>query len=177
MNGVKYWTDEQPWLASYVDTDPPEKCAAVNADLDEGEDDATGNYNAYWKTADYRHGTIARASRVRASIFAAHGVNDLNVKDNQFAEWWTALAKHGVQRKVWLSQRGHVDPFDVRRDAWVDTLHRWFDHELQKIPNGIMREPRADIEIGPDQWITQRDWPSRDARDIVLRPGPDGTSA
>jgi X-Pro dipeptidyl-peptidase len=174
MNGVKYWTDEQPWLASYVDTDPPEKCAAVNAALDAGEDDATGNYNAYWKTADYRDGTIARASRVRASIFAAHGVNDLNVKDDHFAEWWNALARRGVQRKVWLSQRGHVDPFDTRRDAWVATLHRWFDHELQKIPNGIMREPRADIEIGPDQWITQRDWPSRDARSIVLRPGPEG---
>lgn len=174
MNGVKYWTDEQPWLASYVDTDPSAKCAEVNAGLDEGEDDATGNYNAYWKTADYRDGTIARASRVRASIFAAHGVNDLNVKDDQFAEWWNALARRGVQRKVWLSQRGHVDPFDTRRDAWVTTLHRWFDHELQKIPNGIMREPRADIEIGPDRWITQRDWPSRDARDIVLRPGANG---
>ncbi|MER7544954.1 Xaa-Pro dipeptidyl-peptidase [Spirillospora sp. NPDC127506] len=175
MNGVKYWTDEQPGLASYVDTDPPEKCAEVNAALDAGEDDATGDYNAYWKTADYRHGTIARASRVRASVFAAHGVNDLNVKDDQFAEWWRALARNGVRRKVWLSQRGHVDPFDIRRDAWVDTLHRWFDHELQKIPNGIMREPRADIEIGPDQWITQRDWPSRDAHEIVLRPGPGGT--
>ncbi|GAA4375614.1 Xaa-Pro dipeptidyl-peptidase [Actinomadura verrucosospora] len=175
MNGVKYTDDEQPWLADYVDTDPPAKCAAVNAELDEGEDDATGNYNAYWKTADYRDGTIARASRVHASVFAAHGVNDLNVKDDHFAKWWSALARRGVQRKVWLSQRGHVDPFDTRRDTWVATLHRWFDHELQKVPNGIMSEPRADIEVGPDQWITQRDWPSRDARGVVLRPGADGS--
>ncbi|TDC75816.1 Xaa-Pro dipeptidyl-peptidase [Actinomadura sp. 7K507] len=175
MNGVKYWTDEQPWLADYVDTDPPEKCAAVNADLDEGEDDATGNYNAYWKTADYRHGTIARASRVRASVFAVHAVNDLNVKADHFAEWWKALARHGVERKVWLTQRGHVDPFDFRRDHWVAALHKWFDHELHKIRNGVLREPRADIETGPDQWITQSDWPSRDARRITLRPGEDGT--
>jgi X-Pro dipeptidyl-peptidase len=175
MNGVKYWTDEQPWLASYVDTDPPEKCAAVNADLDKGEDDDTGDYNGYWKTADYRDGTIGRASRVHASIFAAHGVNDLNAKDDHFAEWWNALARRGVQRKVWLTQRGHVDPFDTRRDAWVATLHKWFDHELQRIPNDIMRQPRADIEIGPDQWITQRDWPARDARSVVLRPGEGGS--
>ena len=175
MNGVKYVTDEQPWLADYVDTDPPDKCAAVNAGLDEGEDDATGNYNAYWKTTDYRDGTIARASRVRASIFAVHGVNDLNVKDDHFADWWKALARYGVQRKVWLTQRGHVDPFDFRRDHWVATLHKWFDHELHKIRNGVMKEPRADIETGPDQWITQSDWPSRDAREITLRPGEDGT--
>src|SRR5690606_6871469 len=174
MNGVKYWTDEQPWLAGYVDTDPPEKCAAVRAELDEGEDDATGDYNAYWKTADYREGTIARASRVRASVFAVHAVNDLNVKADHFAEWWKALARRGVQRKVWLTQRGHVDPFDFRRDHWVATLHRWFDHELHKIRNDVMREPRADIEIGPDQWITQPDWPSPDARDITLRPGEGG---
>ena len=33
MNGVKYWEDEQPWLADYVDTDDPAKCAAVRAEL------------------------------------------------------------------------------------------------------------------------------------------------
>ncbi|MFI0371267.1 Xaa-Pro dipeptidyl-peptidase [Actinomadura sp. 1N219] len=175
MNGVKYWTDEQPWLADYVDTDPPAKCAAVNAGLDEGEDDATGNYNAYWRTADYRDGTIGDVGDVRASLFAYHGVNDLNVKDDHFSRWWNELAKRGIDRKVWLSQRGHVDPFDIRRDDWVATLHKWFDHELHKIRNDVMREPRADIEIGPDQWITQRDWPSRDARPVTLRPGADGS--
>ncbi|TDD66415.1 Xaa-Pro dipeptidyl-peptidase, partial [Actinomadura rubrisoli] len=175
MNGVKYWTDEQPGLADTVDTDPPAKCAAVNADLDKGEDDATGNYNAYWKTADYRHGTIGRVGDVRASVFAFHGVNDLNVKDDHFAKWWNALAERGVRRKVWLSQRGHVDPFDTRRDLWVATLHKWFDHELHKIGNDVLRQPRADIEVGPDQWITQSDWPSRRAATITLRPGADGS--
>src|SRR5690606_1073202 len=53
-------------------------------------------------------------------------------------------------------------------------LHRWFDHELHKIRNDVMREPRADIEIGPDQWLTQPDWPSPDARDIPLPPGARG---
>ncbi|MFD0688767.1 Xaa-Pro dipeptidyl-peptidase [Actinomadura fibrosa] len=175
MNGVKYWTDEQPGLADVVDTDPPAKCAAVNADLDQGEDDATGNYNAYWRTADYRHGTIGDVRNVRASVFAYHGVNDLNVKDDHFAKWWGALAQRGVRRKVWLSQRGHVDPFDIRRDLWVDTLHAWFDHELQKIGNDVLKQPRADIEVGPDQWITQSDWPSRTARTLPLRPGADGS--
>ncbi|WP_131739085.1 Xaa-Pro dipeptidyl-peptidase [Actinomadura roseirufa] len=175
MNGVKYWTDEQPGLADTVDTDPPAKCAAVNADLDKGEDDDTGNYNAYWKAADYRHGTIGRVGAVRASIFAYHGVNDLNVKDDHFAEWWNALAQRGVRRKVWLSQRGHVDPFDIRRDDWVSTLHQWFDHELQKIDNDVLEQPRADIEVGPDQWVTQSDWPSPDAETLTLRPGADGS--
>ncbi|MBT2211380.1 Xaa-Pro dipeptidyl-peptidase [Actinomadura sp. NEAU-AAG7] len=175
MNGVKYWTDEQPGLADTVDTDPPAKCAAVNAALDKGEDDATGNYNAYWKDADYRHGSVGRLGNVRASIFAYHGVNDLNVKDDHFAEWWKGLAQRGVRRKVWLSQTGHVDPFDIRRDLWVTTLHKWFDHELQKIPNDVLDEPRADIQVGPDTWVTQDDWPAPDARTVTLRPGENGS--
>ncbi|MFB4314637.1 Xaa-Pro dipeptidyl-peptidase [Actinomadura sp. 21ATH] len=175
MNGVKYWNDEQPWLADYVDTDPPAKCAAVRAELDRGEDDATGNYNAYWAESNYRHGTVGNVGNVRASVFAFHGVNDLNVKTNHFSLWWEGLAKRGVTRKVWLSQRGHVDPFDTRREKWIATLHQWFDHELHKIRNGALREPRADIEVGPDQWITQRDWPSPGARALTLRPGEDGS--
>ncbi|MFC6881945.1 MULTISPECIES: Xaa-Pro dipeptidyl-peptidase [Actinomadura] len=175
MNGVKYWTDEQPGLANTVDTDPPAKCAAVNAELDEGEDDATGNYNAYWRTADYRHGAIADVRNVRASVFAYHGVNDLNVKTDHFSEWWDALGKRGVTRKVWLSQRGHVDPFDIRREDWVATLHQWFDHELQKVRNDALREPRADVEVGPDQWVRQRSWPAPGARALKLRPNADGS--
>jgi X-Pro dipeptidyl-peptidase len=175
MNGVNLQVNEQPWLSDYVDTDPPAKCAAVRARLGEDEEDETGNYNDYWKTTDYRDGTIGDAGKVRASIFAYHGVNDLNVKDDNFALWWKALAKRGVERKVWLSQRGHVDPFDIRRDDWVETLHKWFDHELLNVRNRVMAEPRADIEVGPDQWITQEDWPSPAAAAVTLRPAADGS--
>src|SRR5262249_33881754 len=61
MNGVKYWDDEQPYLADFVDTDPPAKCAAVVAAHDAGEDDATGNYNDYWNHRNYRNGTFGNA--------------------------------------------------------------------------------------------------------------------
>ena len=52
----------------------------------------------------------------------------------------------GVERKIWLSQTGHVDPFDFRREDWVRTLHRWFDHELYGLDNGIMDEPAVDFQ-------------------------------
>jgi X-Pro dipeptidyl-peptidase len=175
MNGVVYFLNEEPGLADVVDTDPPAKCAAVNAAMDVGEDDATGNYNAFWDERNYREGTIAQAAKVRASVFAVHTVNDLNVKPNHFSTWWRALAANGVPRKVWIAQYGHVDPFDFRRDVWVATLHKWFDFWLQGVPNDVMRQPRADVETGPDQWITQSDWPAPGAVPITLRPGADGS--
>ncbi|MFC7100205.1 CocE/NonD family hydrolase C-terminal non-catalytic domain-containing protein [Nonomuraea rubra] len=57
----------------------------------------------------------------------------------------------------------------------MDTLHRWFDHWLHGVRNGIMNEPRADVEIGPVQWVKQRDWPAPFAIKASLRPSADGS--
>ncbi|MEU7000670.1 Xaa-Pro dipeptidyl-peptidase [Nonomuraea sp. NPDC046570] len=176
-NGVVYNYDYSSWLANYVDTDPEPKCAAVRARQDAEDGDDTGDYNAFWAERDYVAGSLARVSKVKAAVFAVHTVNDLNVKPDTWSRWWQALADRGVPRKVWVGQYQHVDPFDFegRRDLWVDTLHRWFDHWLYGVQNGIMREPRADVQIGPDRWITQRDWPAPHALKVPMRPAADGS--
>jgi X-Pro dipeptidyl-peptidase len=174
MNGVKYFDGEEDGLAATVDTDDFAKCAAVRDQLATGEDDAHGNYNTFWNERDYRAGSVGNASNVHASVFAVQGLNDLNVKPNHFSTWWNALAQRDVPRKVWLSQYGHVDPFDFRRDAWVDTLHQWFDYWLLGVDNGIMDQPRADLEVGPDQWVTQADWPAPGTTNTVMHPETGG---
>ncbi|GAA2904653.1 Xaa-Pro dipeptidyl-peptidase [Streptosporangium fragile] len=176
-NGVIYNYDYMSWLGNYVDTDPEPKCAAVRARLDAEDGDATGDYNAFWAERDYLAGSLADAAKVRASVFAVHTVNDLNVKPDNFSTWWRALADRNVPRKIWVGQYQHVDPFDFegRRDLWVDTLHRWFDRWLLGVDNGIMREPRADVQISADRWITQRDWPAPFTMKVPFRPAADGS--
>ncbi|WP_261987134.1 Xaa-Pro dipeptidyl-peptidase [Actinomadura sp. HBU206391] len=175
MNGVTYDDDNyQTWLAQYVDTEEDAKCAATHERMNAEDGDETGNFNPYWAERDYLGGTLADVDKVRASVFAVHTVNDLNVKPDHFSTWWKALAQRGVPRKVWVGQYHHVDPFDFRRDEWVSTLHRWFDQWLYRIPNGIMKEPRADVQTGPDTWITQSDWPAREGRSVSLRPQAGG---
>ncbi len=161
----------QRWMAQWIDEDPDEKCAAVHQRLNEGADDATGNYNAYWHERNYRTGPVSNARNVRASVFPVVGMHDRNVMADQFSQWWTKLPRQ-VERKVWVTQYGHLDPFWARRDVWVDTLHKWFDHELMGVPNDIMRQPRADVQLGPDRWITQADWPAP-TRTVTLRPRHD----
>jgi X-Pro dipeptidyl-peptidase len=175
MNGTVWWKGEEDGLADTVDTDPPAKCAAVNASMATGQDDVTGNYNSFWDSRNYRATPSPSVSRVHASVFAIHGMNDLNVKPSQFSTWWSGLAARGVPRKVWLSQYGHVDPFDFRRDAWVDTLHQWFDYWLWHVSNNVMKQPRADIETAPDTWVGQSDWPAPAARPLNLSPQADGS--
>ncbi|MDG4809669.1 Xaa-Pro dipeptidyl-peptidase [Micromonospora sp. WMMD1120] len=166
-------TDYPGYLHSYVNGRPDDACAGVLARLRADSADETGDYNEYWAQRDYRQS----AGRVRASVFVAHGVNDLNVTTNQFARWWQELADQGVPRKLWLYQAGHEDPFDVRRAEWVAALHRWFDYWLQGLRNGVLSEPRVDLETAPGTWTTQRDWPAPGTRDVrIALGGGDGVT-
>ncbi|MFI6496759.1 Xaa-Pro dipeptidyl-peptidase [Nonomuraea typhae] len=176
-NGVIYNYNYASWLANYVDTDPEAKCQAVRDKMDAEDGDDTGNYNAFWAERDYITGLLGDVSKVKASVFVAHTSNDLNVKPDNFSIWWQKLAQRNVPRKIWVGHYQHVDPFDFegRRDLWVDTLHRWFDHWLYGVRNGIMNEPRADVQLSPAQWVTQRDWPAPHALKVPLRPAADGS--
>jgi X-Pro dipeptidyl-peptidase len=133
----------------------PEVCADVIAAIERDQDRETGDYSRFWADRDY----LRDVGKVRASVFVVHGLNDWNVKTRQFGQWWDALAARGVPRKIWLHQGDHADPFNVRRAEWLNTLHRWFDHWLYRIDNGIMQEPMADVETRPGQWTTARSWP------------------
>lgn len=166
QQGAPLYDSGPEWLSDYVES--PEaraRCAAVQQRLVD-EAPRSGDWTRLWEERDY----VKDAHKVKASVFVVHGMQDLNVRAKHFGQWWDALAKNGVERKIWLSQTGHVDPFDFRRDVWVDTLHRWFDHELLGYDNGVDREPMADIERAPDRWSTDQVWPARGAATTALRP-------
>ncbi|WP_436520691.1 Xaa-Pro dipeptidyl-peptidase [Actinoplanes sp. HUAS TT8] len=161
FNGVLRSPDYPEFLASYVSGRPEETCAATVSDLDQGSDDATGDYNTFWADRNFR----PDARKVHASVFAVHGINDTNVTTDQFAQWWP---RWDVPKKLWISQMGHVDPFDIRRGEWVDTLHQWFDRWLQGLHNGIDRQPAVSIETAPGTWVNERTWPAPAARPVTV---------
>jgi X-Pro dipeptidyl-peptidase len=143
---------------------PEHPCFARALRLDQEADDDTGDYTAFWAERDYR----LAASRVRASVFLAHGLYDANTAMNQVQPWWAALGRAGVRRKLWLTQLGHVDPFDARRAEWVRTLHRWFDSELYGVRNGIRAEPPVTREAAPGVVVREAAWPAPAARRVRL---------
>ncbi|MGW6389236.1 Xaa-Pro dipeptidyl-peptidase [Streptomyces sp. NPDC055103] len=166
--GAPLYDANPSWLSDYVNSpDAKARCGAVQDRIT-----AATPYSGDWTPAWSERNHVPDASKVKASVFVVHGQQDLNVRANQFGQWWDALAAHGVERKIWLSQTGHVDPFDFRRADWVRTLHRWFDHYLLGYDNGIDREPVADIERAPDRWTTDRHWPPRGTEATTLRPAP-----
>ncbi len=169
-NGVLRAEDYPEFLHQAVSGRPDGACDATLKELDEGSDDATGDYNAYWAERDFR----PDARQVKASVLIAHGLNDTNVTTTQFARWWSRL---NGPKKMWLSQQGHVDPFDIRRAEWVGLLHKWFDRWLQGLRNGIDREPPVTIETAPGTWVSERTWPASAARSAKVTLGNgDGTT-
>ncbi|MFI6536602.1 CocE/NonD family hydrolase [Nonomuraea sp. NPDC050547] len=175
-NGTLTWfKGGAAWQSKRVDKDPDEKCGALRQRMQEDSDDATGDYNAFWHERDYLNGPQFKASNVRASVFAVMGFQDRNVVGSQFSEWWAKLPRT-VERKAWVTQYGHLDPFWARRDVWVNTLHQWFDHELMGVDNDIMRRPRIDVQHGPGRWLAQAAWPAP-SKAVTLRPQRDGSLA
>ncbi|GAA1689277.1 Xaa-Pro dipeptidyl-peptidase [Fodinicola feengrottensis] len=172
VNGVPRSTGWPGGLASEVGR-TGSVCSSEYTSLTTGGDDHTGNYNAFWTQRNY----FANVGNVKASVFAVHGLNDENVFPQNFAQWWSGLAAHDVPRKLWLSQEGHADPFDIRRSTWVTTLQSWFDYWLQGLDNGVMSQPTVDVERTPNQWQTQSDYPAAGSAPVTLTMGASSTGA
>jgi X-Pro dipeptidyl-peptidase len=175
--GISSWYDyvvgdgaqapgEDPTAELYDVTSRPQACAQVRASI-RAAASTNGDHTAFWAQRDYRAG----AANVRASVFAVQGLADLNVMPAQATAWWKALGDAKVPRKLWLTQAGHEDPFNLRREVWVDTLHRWFDRWLLDVPNGIMSEPPVSVESAPGRWVDQPEWPARGSHAVQVTLG------
>ncbi|WP_017559938.1 Xaa-Pro dipeptidyl-peptidase [Nocardiopsis baichengensis] len=166
-----YQGEDADVLAKLVYTrEDDQVCDPVIDGVTEGQDRESGDYNDWWDGRNYRDD----AGDFEASVFLAHGLNDWNVKTDQALRLWESLEDQGVERKMWLYQAGHTNPFNLRMDAWLDQLHRWFDHELYGVDNGIMDEPRVDVQKADTEWAAQRDWPGKGTFPVPLGLRPEG---
>ncbi|MEV4317158.1 Xaa-Pro dipeptidyl-peptidase [Actinocrispum sp. NPDC049592] len=171
--GIGYqgaWGNRYPeYLANYVaSARAKQKCTAFIKSLGDNAGDDTWDYTPFWAERDYR----PDASKVKASVFLVHGMEDWNVKLRNGVAWWDELARYNVPRKIWLHRGGHADPVGERPDEWQRQLHRWMDHWLFGLDNGIMKEPMADIERPKGTWDTHNSWPDDGAQQVHLNFGP-----
>ncbi|MBB5074918.1 Xaa-Pro dipeptidyl-peptidase [Nonomuraea endophytica] len=167
-----YQGEDADVLARYVLTrqNGQAVCGALMDRIEAEQDRITGDYSPFWDARNY----LNDVRKVKASVFVAHGLNDWNVKTKQAVQWWDALGKRNIPRKIWLHQGTHRDPFSLRAKEWLRQLHGWFDQWLYNIDSGIMREPQADVEIAPGQWGQHASWPIPGSANIPLWLGSGG---
>jgi X-Pro dipeptidyl-peptidase len=150
------------------------QCAEEMAAIEAAQDRTTGDDNAFWADRNY----LPRAEAVQASVFVVDGRNDWNVKPLQWSRWWDKLADNDVPRKIWLHNGGHGTPGNNAAytlpggQSWTyqTTVHRWFDHWLWGVDNGIMDEPRAVVQReGTSANELFADWPVPNSQAATLR--------
>jgi X-Pro dipeptidyl-peptidase len=149
-------------LAFFTEGPRLEECRFQTDELLREADRTTGDYNPYWHERDYLH----RVRGVEASVFVVHGLEDYNVMGTAYSTWWNQLAKYHVPRKIWLHKDGHGGPRGT--SDYQRTLNRWMDHWLFGVDNGIMSEPRADVQRPDGSYEKYADWPAPGARDASL---------
>ncbi|KFM99439.1 Xaa-Pro dipeptidyl-peptidase [Bacillus clarus] len=140
----------------------PEVCKKIIKELTDGQDRKTGDYNKFWDKRNY----VKDAKNVKASVFIVHGLNDWNVKTKQFEQWWEALEKNDIPRKMWLHQGGHGG---TSSNNWQQTQNKWFDYWLYGIENGIMDEPMVDVQRENKTWQKIKNWPDPAAAPSKIR--------
>ncbi|WP_405099633.1 Xaa-Pro dipeptidyl-peptidase [Oceanobacillus sp. FSL H7-0719] len=160
-----YQGEDADSLARAVLTrDNPELCSDLMDQIEADQDRITGDYNDFWDERNY----LNNVEDIHASVFVVHGLNDWNVKTEQFAQWWEELENNDVPRKLWLHQHGHSSPYSFRNAEWLTTLNKWFDYWLYDIDNGIMDEPMVDIQNADRNWSTENAWPHNEVQESTL---------
>jgi X-Pro dipeptidyl-peptidase len=155
-NGLTRFSDYPRWTARSDGSNsklPAGRCDAIYDELAAASDEQDATYNAFRAERDY----LKSAKNVKASVLLVHGLNDWNVATDAAHDWWQAL---NAPRKLWLTQKAHVDPIDSHRVEWVPMLHRWFDQWLLGENPGVMNEPAVRLERNPDQWGFYPSWPT-----------------
>ncbi|GAA2373999.1 Xaa-Pro dipeptidyl-peptidase [Catellatospora methionotrophica] len=137
-------------------------CTSRIDQIETDQDRITGDWKQFWADRDY----VGKADKVTAGVFVIHGQSDWNVKGQHYAQWWDALRANNVPRKIWLHNGGHGT---TSRSDYKATVERWFAYFLKGVDNGILTEPRAEVQFKDGAWRQYADWPNPAAAPAVFK--------
>lgn len=163
-NGIPFYEEYVTFLVDFISNYNSQVCRDLTPVLQQKSDDPGGSYNKWWAARDYR----PDASKMKASVFVVHGLSDENVKTRHFGEWWNELAEHNIERRLFLHQGEHIEPYYEFGSTYTTPLLQWFDHYLQGLDNGVPNEPQAIIQREDKSWSTDAVWPPAGTQDQKL---------
>ncbi|MFD0896213.1 Xaa-Pro dipeptidyl-peptidase [Loigolactobacillus binensis] len=137
--------------------------AAELAQLRQGQDRKTGNYNDFWDQRNYRR----NIGHVKADIVMVHGLNDWNVKPRNVEKLWQALKTTGVQRKLILHQGQHIYINNMPSLDFSDMMNLWLSYELYGIANNapaVLPNVIIQDNLQPETWRGHHDWAPADRK-------------
>ena len=131
------------------------------------QDRKTGLYNDFWHDRNY----LKDVSKIKASVFAIHGLNDWNVKPKQVGEFWREIQNLNSDSKLLLHQGEHVYINQLASIDFYDILNLWLTQELLGIENGATENlPKVLVQsnICQDDWQVRDDWNQDQSKQTTL---------
>ncbi|HET9516324.1 MAG TPA: CocE/NonD family hydrolase [Actinoplanes sp.] len=156
----------EDFAKTYSNSKASQACQDKYREIGDREEAADWDYTPFFAERNYRD----NADQIRASVFLVQGLLDDTVRSTHVQPYWEQLGIHNVPRKLYLHDGKHEDPF--RHAGEAGPVHRWMDHWLYGVDNGIMNEPPVSIERPDGSKATEAAWPSPEASETSLHFGP-----
>jgi len=134
-----------------------------DAEMKNGMDRITGDYNEFWAGRDY----LNDMAPMKAALLMSHGFNDWNVMPEHSYRIYKAAREKGIPAQIFYHQNGHGGPPPMKM------MNRWFTRYLHGIENGVENDPKAwivrenDKRDNPTPYI---DYPNPEASPVKLYP-------
>jgi X-Pro dipeptidyl-peptidase len=131
--------------------------------LVEGFDRASGDFNDFWKSRDYR----TQLEHYHAATLMSHAFNDWNVMAEHSVLFYASVEERGVPAQCYFHQGGHGGPPPLAQ------MNRWFTRYLHGVENGVEEDPRAWIvreDARPDEPTPYSDYPNPAAAPVTVFP-------
>lgn len=131
-----------------------------------------GRFGPLWQERDLsRH-----LDQARAPVLLTQGFVDLNVQADHVQMYWDALPDDFPKSVIWgWWYHGWPDMDGHPAGDFASIRHRWIDHHLLGLDNGLDAEPRVLVEDSTGVWHEGRSWPLEPSVAVTLRPAPDGS--
>ena len=127
-----------------------------------------GDWDEYWRVREFR----PHVDAIEASVLYVHGLQDWNVRHVAIRDWFDRIPS---EKRAIFGQWAHDYPEENRwerdwsRQDWRETVHKWYDHWLLGLDNGIMEDlPPVQIQDSAGVWRSEPTYPPTDATESVF---------
>lgn len=132
-----------------------------------------GDWDAYWDDRELRNGV----GEIEAAVLYVHGLQDWNVRQVALRDWYDRIPS---EKRALFGQWAHDYPEENRvheawsRTDWRETVHKWYDHFLLGLDNGILGElPPVQVQDDQGAWRVEATYPPTDTIPFELHLAPD----
>ena len=172
--GFQGWNANPPTPASPVYPTPQvwERYWDYIGECYNSEDRKSGDYSEWWDGRNQvSFMTDIAELNPDLSMILFHGFTDYNVKFKQTALAFEMAKELGITAKAIFHQGPHTSPYNHNGLDFFPDLHKWFDHYLYGVNNGMPNDfPDVRVQSNVDiAWREYDTWPVGDYQKFYLK--------